>query len=145
MTWPMSYDASADTLVCELRFPVALGLLGVLAVSGAVAAAASLPLSGWWRVLLTVLVGGCGGTALWHWWHFMPARLVITGDGRCRGLTSDGEMALYGKIRGGVVWPAFVAIQAGGRRGRHLFITRGMLAEADFRRLRVRLRTLVAP
>lgn len=141
----MSYDASADTLVCELRFPVALGLLGVLAVLGAVAAAASLPLPGWPRVLVTVLVGGYGGWALWHWWRRMPARLVVTGDGRCRGLTSDGEVVLYGTIRGGVAWPAFVVIQAAGRRRRHLFIIRGMLAEADFRRLRVRLRTLVAP
>lgn len=141
----MSYDASADTLVCKLRFPVALGLLGVLAVLGAVAAVASLPLPGWPRVLLAVLVGGYGGMALWHWWGRLPARLVITGDGRCRGLTSDGEVALYGKIRGGVVWPLFVVIQATGRRRRHLFITRGMVAEADFRRLRVRLRTLAAP
>lgn len=141
----MSYDASDDTLVCELRFPVALGLLGILAVLGAAAAVASLPLSGWLRVLLAILVLGYGGTSLWHWRRRLPARLVITGDGRCRGLTGDGEVVLYGKIRGGVVWPAFVAIQASGRRRRHLFITRGMLTEADFRRLRVRLRTLVAP
>lgn len=141
----MSYDASADTLVCELRFPATLGLLGILAVLGAAAAAASLPLPGWPRVLLTVLVGGYGGAALWRWRRRMPARLVITGDGRCRGLTSDGEVSLFGTIRDGVVWSAFVVIRATGRRRRHLFITRGMLAESDFRRLRVRLRTLVAP
>lgn len=141
----MSYDASADTLVCRLRFPVALGLLGILAVLGAAAAVAFLPLPGWSRVLLTVLVGGYGGAALWHWWRRMPARLVVTGDGRCRGLTGDGEVALYGNIRDGVVWPAFVVIHATGRRRHHLFITRGMLAESDFRRLRVRLRTRVAP
>lgn len=145
MTWPMPYDASADTLVCELRFPAALALLAAGAVLAGVGSLAFLPLPAWLRVLLGILVTGYATAALWHWWRSMPARLVVTGDGRCRGLDAGGEVSRYGVIRDGVVWRSFVIIRAGDRRRSHLFITRGMVEPAEFRRLRARLRTVTAP
>lgn len=141
----MPYDVSADTLVCELRFPVALGVLAAAAVLAAVAAVTALPLAAGPTVVLGILVAAYGLASLWRWWRSMPARLVITGDGRCRGLGEGGEVCRYGSIRDGVVWRFFVVIKAVGRRRRYLLITRGMVREAEFRRLRARLRTVTAP
>lgn len=141
----MPYDASADTLVCELRLPAVLVLLAAGAVLAAVAAVGYLPLSGWLRVLTGVLIAAYGITALRSWWRRMPARLTLTGDGRCRGVVADGEMVPLGTVRAALIWYPFVLMTLAGRRRRHLLITRGMIKEDEFRRLRVRLRTLVAP
>lgn len=143
MIWPMSYDSSADTLVFELRFPAGLGVLvGALALAG-VLAVAVLPLPVWVRVLLSALVAGYAATAVWIWWRRMPARLAITGDGRCRGHADPDGVIRYGVIRDGLVRRRFVVVRAGRRRGRFLLVTRGMVSDSEFRRLRSRLRTVM--
>lgn len=141
----MPYDASADTLVCELRFPAAFGLMVAGAVLAVVAAVASLPFAVWLRFLLGCLMAGYAGIALWRWWRRMPARLAVTGDGRCRGLAAGGDVVRYGTVRDALVWRPFVVIAVSDRRGRHLFISRDMVAATEFRRLRARLRTVMSP
>lgn len=144
MIWPMPYDASADTLVCELRLPAVLVLIAAAVVLAAVAAVGYLPLPGWLRVLMGVLAAAYGSAALRSWWQRMPVRLTLTGDGRCRGLLA-GEMVPLGTVRDALIWYPFVVMTVAGRGRRHLLITRGMVEEEEFRRLRARLRTLVAP
>ncbi len=141
----MPYDSSADTLVCELRLPAVLVLLAAGAVLAAVAAVVYLPLPGWLRVLMGVLVAAYGSASLWSWWYRMPVRLALTGDGRCRGVVAGGELMPLGIVRDALIWYPFVLMTLTGRRKRHLLVTRGMVKEDEFRRLRARLRTLVAP
>lgn len=141
----MSYDASDDTLVFELRFPTAFAAMVAVSAVAGIAALSFLSLPTWLRATLSVLVALYAVGAFWRWWRRMPARLAITGDGRCRGVTAGGDMVRYGPVRDGVVWQSFVVITAGERCRRHLFITRGMVRAPGFGQLRARLRTAVSP
>lgn len=138
----MPYDASANTLVCDLRLPARLAL--VLSVGAAVAllVAVTLPLPTWARGLLALSAAGYALGCAWLWWRRTPARLVITGDGRCRVISRQGTNRRHGQIRGGTVRRSFVTIRTDAG---HILVTNGMLEPCLFRRLRARLRTVAAP
>ncbi len=141
----MPRDASADTLVFELGFPARLAVLLGAGAAAALAVTLALPLPWWGRGLAAVAVLTYAVAAGLRWWRGMPARLAITGDGRCRGIRRDGSVRRYGPVTGGIVRRGFVVVEAGSARRRHMLITAGMVAPDQFRRLRSRLRRVVAP
>lgn len=141
----MPLDASDGTLVCKLDAPVRPALLFAGALVACLVAVIALPLSWPVRVALAVVAAGYLVISLFYWWRRLPARLVITGDGRCRGIEQDGTTLRYGNIRGGMVRQSWVVIETDGPERRRLLLTKGMLGRTQFRRLRVRLRTAVAP
>lgn len=136
---------SDDTLVFELRLPAVLAIVYGGGVAVAVYAALVLPVPWWGRAGLATIVAVYGLHAGLRWWRRMPARLVITGDGRCRGITRDGTHQRYGQIHGGVVRRSYVVVETSGGGRRHLMVTAGMLGAPQFRRLKSRLRVAVSP
>ena len=138
----MPSDASDNTLVCDLRLPPGLALSWMGAVVAALVAVIMLPLPGWIRAAVAGIAAAYAVASAWSWRWRTPARLVLTGDGRCRGMTRDGAHRGYGRVKGALVRRRFVSIRT---EERFLLVTLGMVGASQFRRLRSRLRTAVSP
>lgn len=138
----MPFDASDNTLVCELRVTTGLALAWTAGGVVSLGMAFLLPLPGWVRASIAAMAAVYAAAGAWFWLRRMPARIVVTGDGRCRGVSRDGVNRQFGRVKGAVIRRRFVSVRT---EARHLLITRGMVGGRQFRRLRARLRTAVVP